>query len=317
MLKQIHNPTRSSDLGLAEDLSDNNTVAAGRLKRGIVDVETLYIPDSQKASEVSRCQVVEEDVLTLDVEDVGYYTLMWTPTTANPSAQGYTLEDGLLGEGERSESMDLAMGFALSEGLIERLADIRSLSVCPDNPGVVRVQLHHPENARVSRKNAVITSSCGICGPHEILEDNALQLRSVDDNLRTKSSEFPRLMSQMTDRQQIFRQTGGSHAAAIFDQSGQILAVAEDLGRHNALDKAIGMVLLERNSVADCGVVLSSRLSLEMVLKAVRSGLQIMLAVSAPTSLAIEVADRFGVTLCGFVRDKQATIYTHPHRVSC
>jgi len=122
-------------------------------------------------------------------------------------------------------------------------------------------------------------------------------------------------MAQMRQGQQIFEQTGGSHAAAIFDQSGQVLAVAEDLGRHNALDKAIGMVLLHRGSVVGCGVVLSSRLSLEMVLKAVRTGLQMLLAVSAPTSLAIEVADKFGVTLCGFVRGRRATVYTHPQRV--
>ena len=115
--------------------------------------------------------------------------------------------------------------------------------------------------------------------------------------------------------QKIFEQTGGSHAAAIFNSTGEIVAVAEDLGRHNALDKAIGSVLLERGSVQGCGVVLSSRLSLEMVLKAVRAGLEVMLAVSAPTSLAIDVAQQFGVTLCGFVRAERATVYTHPDRI--
>ena len=288
---------------------------AATLKKGVVDVDALYISDTHAASEASQCRVVEEDALTLDVQDVGHYTLMWTPTVHNTGAQGFTLEDGLLGEGEQPEGLCLAMGFALSEGLIESLADIRSLSVCPDNPKVVRVQLHRPEDVNITRKNVVINSSCGICGPREILEDNALELQSAADSLRISQGQFAPLMAQMREGQQIFEQTGGSHAAAIFDETGRVLAVAEDLGRHNALDKAIGMVLLHRGNVSDCGVVLSSRLSLEMVLKAVRTGLQMMLAVSAPTSLAIEVADKFGVTLCGFVRDGRATVYTHPQRV--
>jgi FdhD protein len=285
------------------------------LKKGVVNVDALYIKDADTASEASLCRVVEEDALTLNVQGVGHYTLMWTPTVHNTTAQGYTLEDGLLGDEEQPEGLCLAMGFALSEGLIESLADIKSLSVCPDDPKVVQLQLHHPERVNTARKNVVINSSCGICGPREILEDNAMNLEAVDDSLHISHSRFAALMTQMREGQQIFEQTGGSHAAAVFDESGQVLAVAEDLGRHNALDKAIGMVLLHRGNVSGCGVVLSSRLSLEMVLKAVRTGLQIMLAVSAPTSLAIEVADKFGVTLCGFVRDKRATVYTHPQRV--
>jgi FdhD protein len=285
------------------------------LKKGVVDVDALYIANNDSESEASQCRVVEEDALTLDVQDVGHYTLMWTPTVHSTSAQGFTLEDGLLGEEEQPEGLSLAMGFALSEGLIDSLADIKALSVCPDNPKVVRVQLHRPGQVEVARKNVVINSSCGICGPREILEDNALGLHNVADSLRIAHEEFAPLMAQMREGQQIFEQTGGSHAAAVFDESGQVLAVAEDLGRHNALDKAIGMVLLHRGNVAGCGVVLSSRLSLEMVLKAVRTGLQMMVAVSAPTSLAIEVADKFGVTLCGFVRERRATVYTHPQRV--
>ena len=285
------------------------------MRKGVVDVDALYIANSDTASEVSQCRVVEEDALTLNVQGVGHYTLMWTPTVANTTAQGYTLEDGLLGEEEQPEGLCLAMGFALSEGLIDSLADIKSLSVCPDDPKVVQLQLHHPERVIAARKNVVINSSCGICGPREILEENALKLPTVADSLRISHGQFALLMAQMRDGQQIFEQTGGSHAAAVFDESGQVLAVAEDRGRHNALDKAIGMVLLHRGNVAGCGVVLSSRLSLEMVLKAVRTGLQMMLAVSAPTSLAIEVADKFGVTLCGFVRDQRATVYTHPQRV--
>ncbi len=283
------------------------------MNQGMINVEALY--STVEASQSTWCQVVKEDALTLDVQDVGHYTLMWTPTAANTSAQGFTLEEGLLGEGEQPEGIALAMGFALSEGLIESLSDIKSLSVCPDDHKVVRVELHHPDAVKPSRKNVVINSSCGICGPREILQDNALGLTVIEDSLQLPRKQFTPLMESMREGQRIFQQTGGSHAAAIFDHTGKVLVVTEDLGRHNALDKAIGMVLLQRGSVANCGVVLSSRLSLEMVVKAVRSNLQIMLAISAPTSLAVQVADKYGITLCGFVRDQRATIYTHPQRV--
>jgi FdhD protein len=284
-------------------------------KRGVVDVDALYMADLDSDPKQASTQVIEEDALTLDVEGVGQYMLMWTPTTTVEQAHGFTLEDGVLGDVDVPEGLALAMGFALSEGLIRNLSDIKSVSVCADNPKVVQVQLHDPESVQVSRKNVVINSSCGICGPRDILEDNALGLSAVPENLSVDRTDFLSLMNQMGEGQTIFRETGGSHAAAIFDASGTVLAVAEDLGRHNALDKAIGTVLLERGDLSACGVVLSSRLSLEMVLKAVRAGLEIMLAVSAPTSLAIEVAEKFGVTLCGFVRGTRATVYTHSQRI--
>ena len=286
-----------------------------RLNSGVVNVNALYFSEKNSSSESLQCPVVREDALTLQVIDVGHYTLMWTPTSNDNTAQGFTPEDGLLGEEPQPEGLCLAIGFALSEGLIRQLSEIKSISICPEDSTVIRLQLLDPENTKVTRKNVIINSSCGICGPREILEDNVLELHAVADTLRAELSQFQTLMTHMGDQQILFQQTGGSHAAAIFDETGQVLAVAEDLGRHNAMDKAIGMVLLQRSHVAGCGVVLSSRVSLEMVLKAVRAQLQIVLAVSAPTSLAIEVAEKFGVTLCGFVRGHRATVYTHPQRI--
>lgn len=283
--------------------------------RGVITVDALLLPEDDQAPQKLQCDVVEEDALTLDVEGVGHYTLMWTPSETRSTAQGFTNEDGLLGEGEEPEGLALAMGFALSEGLITSLEDIKSVSVCADNTKVVQLQLHHPERVETTRRNVVINSSCSICGPTEILQDNALGLSKVGTDLQLPRSQFNLLMQHMNEQQRIFRHTGGSHAAAIFDAQGTVLAVAEDLGRHNALDKVIGMVLLQRGDLTNCGAVLSSRLSVEMVVKAVRANLQMMLAVSAPTSLAIDVAEKFGVTLCGFVREQRATIYTHPERV--
>ncbi len=286
------------------------------VSRAVVNVEALYSPGSAEGSRVQECPVVREDALTLDIEGVGLYTLMWTPTGAVDIPQGYTLEDGVLGDIEQPEGLALALGFCLSEGIIGSLEDLRSVAACHDSPGVIRIQLQQPEQVKTQRRNVVIDSSCGLCGPREIIEENALDLNRVTASLSLARARFLPVMDAMRQHQGIFEQTGGSHAAAIFDAAGEVVAVAEDLGRHNALDKAIGLALMRYRSISGFGVALSSRLSLEMVVKAIRSDLEIVLAVSAPTSLAVEVAQHFGVTLCGFVREDRATIYTHPGRIT-
>jgi len=283
---------------------------------GVIEVEAHFLGDTSKVAQPIRCRVIEEDTLTLDIEGIGLYTLMWTPTMDGSVAHGYTPEAGLLGEVNESESLAIAAGFALSEGFIRQRSDIRSLSVCPQNHRVVRVQLCEPEKVQVNRRNVVVNSSCGICGPRELLESGDPGLRPViERRLGLQPGDLPRLMGEMRAPQALFEETGGCHAAAIFDQQGRILAVAEDLGRHNALDKVIGKVLLSRGELSGCGAILSSRLSVEMVLKAIRARLEIMPAVSAPTSLAIELAGKYGITLCGFVRENRATIYSHPERI--
>lgn len=283
---------------------------------GVVEVDAHVLEDAAEAARPVRCRVIEEDTLTLDIEGIGLYTLMWTPTMDCSVAHGYTPDAGLLGDINESESLAIAAGFALSEGFIRQRSDLRSLSVCPEDHRVVRIQLQQPEKVQTNRRNVVINSSCGICGPRELLEHGDPGLRPIAARcLALRAEDIARLMKEMRARQALFEQTGGCHAAAIFDRRGRIVAVAEDLGRHNALDKAIGKVLLDRDELSGCGVVLSSRLSTEMVLKCIRAGLEVMLAVSAPTSMAIELARKYGITLCGFVRDNRATLYAHPERI--
>jgi len=284
-------------------------------RRGVHLVSAFHIPKPGEPAIKELCQVVEEDALTIDIEGIGKYTLMWTPTEKVDGAIGFTDVDGILGESENPEALALAAGFAFTEGIIRGLDDIKTMALCPDEPEVVQMQLTNPEAAVVRRRDVIITSSCGICGKRDIVENNAYGLSNVTDEMRMGSEGFAKLMEQMKQGQEIFQHTGGSHAAAIFSADGQIYSVAEDLGRHNALDKVIGRHLLENKSFKRCGVLLSSRLSLEMAVKAVRSGLEVIAAVSAPTSLAIDVAERFGVTLCGFVRGERATVFTHPHRI--
>ena len=120
---------------------------------------------------------------------------------------------------------------------------------------------------------------------------------------------------RLRETQTVFEATGGVHAAGVFDAAGAMLATAEDIGRHNALDKAIGECLLAGRATGGCGVVLSGRVSFELVAKAARAGVEVILAVSGPTSLAVEAADRWNITLCGFVRGDRMNVYTHPGRI--
>lgn len=259
--------------------------------------------------------MVDEDALTIDVADVGTYTLMWTPTEDVAQAAGFVAGEGVLGEVELPERLALAVGFAFTEGIIAGLQDIASMEVCPERADIVRMRLVAPEQVKVRRSNVMMTSSCGVCGGRDMVEGGLVDLPRVGDTLRMSVTEFAPLMEAMRQRQAVFSITGGAHAAMVFSADRQILAVAEDLGRHNALDKAIGKCLLQQKTLAGCGVVLSSRLSFEMIAKSARAGFELVAAVSAPSSLAIAMAERLGLTLCGFVRGECATVYTHPARI--
>jgi FdhD protein len=122
-------------------------------------------------------------------------------------------------------------------------------------------------------------------------------------------------MTALHEQQALYKSTGGTHAVLLFDGAGAAVAFAEDIGRHNALDKAVGKLLLAGRTAAGCGAVLSGRVSFEMIAKCATAGVELVLAVSAPTSLALEAAQRCGITLCAFVRDGGATVYTHPERI--
>jgi FdhD protein len=239
---------------------------------------------------------------------------MWTPTES-ALASGFVAEDGVLGAAEAPERLALAVGFAFTEGIINGLQDIASMEVCPDRPDIVRMRLVDPAKIKVRRSNVLMTSSCGVCGGRDVLAGEIGDLPKVTDTLRMSVAGFPPMMEAMRQHQAVFSLTGGAHAAMVFANDQQILAVAEDLGRHNALDKVIGKCLLQHKQLAGCGVVLSSRLSFEMIAKSARAGFEIIAAVSAPSSLAIQMAERSGITLCGFVRGECATVYAHPGRI--
>ena len=260
------------------------------------------------------CWVVEEQALFIDVEEVGLYTLMWTRGDIADAA-GFLPGDGVLGESPVPEALALCAGFLLTEGMIDTMADIASLAICPDSPDVVRVRLVDSSRSRSNRRGGLVASSCGICGGVEHAGDPHAGLPAVADTLRIEAARFAPMMASMQERQAVFNTTGGTHAAALFSREAALLASAEDLGRHNALDKVIGQCLLREQAMTGCGVLLSGRVSLEMIVKAARAGIELVAAVSAPSSLAIEAADRLGITLCGFVRQGRLTAFTHAQRL--
>jgi FdhD protein len=252
-------------------------------------------------TENSHASVCEEDVsvvveapVTLDVEGIENYTLLCTP----------------------KDTRALALGFLFTEGIVDEMSQVIHLDHCEEAPGVIRVRLSGavPKIGDPSR-NLLIVSSCGACGSEDL--DTRIQaLPEVGDALRVSRTVLRSAREGLSGRQPLFEACGGTHAAGIYDESATILASAEDAGRHNALDKAIGKCLLENIPTTGRAAALSGRVSLEMVSKCARAGIELISAISAPTTLAIEVADRCGITLCAFVRETRATVFTHPHRVA-
>ncbi len=283
--------------------------------RGIRDVAARSIAAAHRAPALQRCWVVEEHALFVDVADVGTFTLMWTRTDA-PGASGYLSGDGVLADTTEPDVLALATGFLFTEGVIDGIDDVAEMAVCPDAPDVLRVRLADPSRARTNRRGGLVASACGICGGVDRARQPGDGLAAVPDSLRLSALDLQQMMAAMESRQFIFNTTGGTHAAALFSAQREVIAAAEDLGRHNALDKVIGRRLLRRQSTRGCGVALSSRVSLEMIVKAARAGIELVAAVSAPTSLAIDTAQRLGITLCGFVRSGRMTAFTHPHRIT-
>jgi FdhD protein len=283
---------------------------------GVREVQAWFVSAPGAPIERQTTRVVEESMISIDVAGVGWYSLMWTPTASAREVMGFTAGGGVMAATDDPEVLALTAGFLYTEGLIESMQDVVRMEVCANQAGVVRVELAHPEKLEPRRRNVVMGSSCGVCGGREGVENVVAGLAPVGSTMSLDSRQFGQIAAAMRKLQTVFGQTGGAHAAAVFDRESHIIAVAEDLGRHNALDKVIGKCLLCSIDPRGCGVVLSSRLSLEMMTKAIRAGFEVVAAVSAPTSLAIEVGERFGVTLCGFVRGGRATIYCHPQRIA-
>ena len=205
---------------------------------------------------------------------------------------------------------ELALGFCLTEGIhpvaAHPSADLAANVVEVDAPGA--------DLAKVQR-SFYTSSSCGVCGKGA-LEAVAVDAARVDSDLTVPFDVVASLPGRLRSGQPAFDLTGGLHATGLFTADGELRCVREDVGRHNALDKVLGWAFVEGVLPLAQGVLcVSGRLSFELVQKAAVAGCPVLVAVGAPSSLAVELADDRGITLCGFVRDGAATVYTHPHRV--
>ncbi|HWC71439.1 MAG TPA: formate dehydrogenase accessory sulfurtransferase FdhD [Actinomycetota bacterium] len=216
---------------------------------------------------------------------------------------------------------ELAVGFLFTEGLIAA-EEVRRVAYCDDLDGeeqrynVVTVTLDRPFDHDRLHRNFFATSSCGVCGK-ATLDDVEVRCDPVSDGPVVAADLLVSLPDRLRSKQRVFDRTGGLHAAALFAPSGELLALREDVGRHNAVDKVIGeQVLAGRVPLADRVLQVSGRASFEIVQKAAVAGIPIVSAVSAPSSLAVEAGARFGMTIVGFVRDGRCNVYTGPERVS-
>jgi FdhD protein len=215
---------------------------------------------------------------------------------------------------------ELAAGFCLTEGVVAGAADLAQVAYCVEGKGeqhynVVTVALRHPVDLVGHRRNFVANASCGLCGK-TTLDQVETTYAPVAAGPRVTRSVLVRLPERLRAAQAVFDATGGLHAAALFDADGRLLALREDVGRHNALDKLVGQALLGGElPLARRVLVVSGRVSFEIVQKAAAAGVPILCAVSAPSSLAVEAADRLDQTVVGFLRGDRFNVYTHPERV--
>ncbi|HVT02262.1 MAG TPA: formate dehydrogenase accessory sulfurtransferase FdhD [Thermoanaerobaculia bacterium] len=221
--------------------------------------------------------------------------------------------------------LELAAGFLFTEALLRHSREILSFELCGRNPtdgslqNVMRLTLAEGVNmddARLDR-NFYTTSSCGVCGKTSI---DALQAVSMfdlaSDTIRINADVVKALPARLRASQTTFATTGGLHAAGLFAGGGELLALYEDVGRHNALDKVIGRRFLDDAlPLAGTIVMLSGRASFELVQKGVMAGVPIMAAIGAPSTLAVELAESAGMTLIGFVRDERFNIYCGKSRI--
>jgi FdhD protein len=215
---------------------------------------------------------------------------------------------------------ELAAGFLFAEGLITA-DEVRTIRYCgtAENGGrqdnVVTVDLRRPIAPEAFTRRFAVTAACGVCGK-ATLDDLELRCAPVGRGPVLAVSRLPALAEDLRARQTVFDRTGGLHAAGLFDTNAELLAAREDIGRHNAVDKIIGHALLEGTlPLADRLLMVSGRLGFEIAQKAAAAAIPVVAAVSAPSTLAVETAERFGITLVGFLRGDSFNVYCHAERL--
>ena len=216
------------------------------------------------------------------------------------------------------DDVSLVIGLLYSEGIINVIDEIQSIETNAQNQHNITVSFKKKLNAEDFAGDLRVYSSCGLCGKQEISDMVKNILHIPKQGLpKISSRTLTRISNSVLNHMEHYRRTGGMHACALFNMEGNILSTKEDIGRHNAMDKLIGQALSDGYwPLEDLGVFLSGRASFELVQKAAMAGIPIVASVGAPSNLSIELADIYGLTLIGFLKEDSFNIYTHQNRVS-
>ncbi|MCC6947964.1 MAG: formate dehydrogenase accessory sulfurtransferase FdhD [Bradyrhizobiaceae bacterium] len=212
---------------------------------------------------------------------------------------------------------DFALGFSLTEGIVASASEIESLEIVEEEIGIeLRMRLSEPRAQEVAarRRHLAGPTGCGLCGV-ETLAEAMRPAPVVGEGIRFAFNEVMRATQSISPLQTLNRETRAVHAAAFWQQGKGIVALREDLGRHNALDKLAGVLAKESVPGASGMVLLTSRVSVEMMQKAAVMGTGVVVAVSAPTALAVRTAEAAGITLAAIARDDGFEVFTHPRRI--
>lgn len=221
---------------------------------------------------------------------------------------------------------ELALGFLFTEGIIQNPTDVYKIQYCNELntqenlENIVRVELNPNLDIDLSKlqRNFYTTSSCGVCGKESIeaIKTNCM-VQQLDLNFKINPQTITQLPDKLRAQQSVFEHTGGIHACALFDALGNLLLLREDVGRHNALDKLIGAAInspaIQTNKTV---LLLSGRASFELLQKAAMASIPVVCAVGAPSSLAVQTAQSFNITLVGFLRNQRFNIYSTPQRIT-
>jgi len=256
-------------------------VAATAFRRGAVAAGERIVP--------------EEIAVALSYNQVGYAVMMATPENL----------------------VDFAVGFSLSEGIVDRAGDITACDIVPVEQGVecrMRFGKRFAERLAQRRRHLAGALGCGLCGL-ESLAEATRAIPRVDSALTISAESLMRAMRDMASAQVLNRQTHGIHAAGFFAPAGNLLLVREDVGRHNALDKVIGALAQSGHAGGSGAILLTSRVSIELIQKTALLGSPIIVAVSVPTAHALRAAEAAGITLAAVARDDGFEIFTHPNRI--
>jgi FdhD protein len=225
------------------------------------------------------------------------------------------------------DDLDLARGFLVGEGIVSDISAIQSIghsgtqALKGEASNVVRAVLNSQVPVDITRlqRNFYTSSSCGVCGKASLEALEIVGAAPFENNAFTCSAEtLHGLAENLASSQVLFRETGGLHAAALFGDSGEISIVREDVGRHNAMDKVVGSMLANAQVPgSQRGIFVSGRASFELMQKALMAGIPLLAAVGAPSSLAVDLAREYDITLLGFLRDGRFNIYHGADRINC